>query len=139
MRGMWRAVSVDLFTDPLFRGNDELVAWLLIVTRYARAFDDADRGLRRGQFRASLAELTRRFQKSVEQDPARRGDARWTVGKTRAFITRLEKHGALSSARSTDETGRPVTLFTVENYGKWQQTERRPNNEPNAHIERQGL
>ncbi len=130
--GIWRAVSVDLFTDPLFRGNDELVAWLLIVMRYARAFDDADRGLRRGQFRASLAELTRRFQKSVEQDPARRGDARWTVGKTRAFITRLEKHGALSSARSMDETGRPVTLFTVENYEKWQQTERTPNNKPNA-------
>lgn len=132
MRRVWRAVNVDIFTDPLFRGNDELVAWLLIVMRYARAFDDADKGLRRGQFRASLAELTRRFQKSVEQDPARRGNARWTVGKTRAFIARLEKHGALSSARSTDETGRPVTLFTVENYGKWQQTERTPNNKPNA-------
>lgn len=132
---IWRAVSRDLFTDPLFRGNDEIVAWCLMFARYARAFDDDASGLKRGQFKCSRPELTRRFQKSVDRDPSRNDPNRWTLAKTRSFLARMEKHGALKSERSADEYGRPVVLFTVQNFDKWQstgqqtekQTERTPN------------
>ena len=108
---MWRAVSRDLFTDPIFRGNDEIVAWCLMFARYARVFDDDANGLKRGQFKASRAELARRFQKSVDRDPARTDPKRWTLAKTRSFLARMEKHGALKSEKSTDEHGRAVTLL----------------------------
>jgi hypothetical protein len=131
---MWRAVSRDLFTDPIFRGNDEIVAWCLMFARYARVFDDDASGLKRGQFKASRAELARRFQKSVDRDPARTDPKRWTLAKTRSFLARMEKHGALKSEKSTDEHGRAVTLFTVMKFDKWQskgqqaesQAERKP-------------
>ena len=137
---IWRAVSRDLFTDPLFRGNDEIVAWCLMFARYARAFDDDASGLKRGQFKCSRPELTRRFQKSVDRDPSRNDPNRWTLAKTRSFLARMEKHGALKSERSADEYGRPVVLFTVQNFDKWQstgqqtekQTERTPNSRPST-------
>ncbi len=132
----WRAVSVSIFQDDLFRGNDEIVAWLLIVCRYARSLPDADRGLSRGQFDCSVGELARRFQAAVDRDPLRAADPpRWTKARVRAFLKRAEAHGALMTQTIGKGSNR-TTRFTVCNYDKWQPerpknraTEQRPSND----------
>lgn len=115
----WRAVSVDIFWSDAIRDNDELIAWQLMFMRYARRFDDGD--LRAGQFDCSIRELCRRFQATVERSPYR-NDQRWTLGRTRAFLQRLEERGSLST--STVDKGRGTTRFTIENYQNWQHSPR---------------
>ena len=139
----WRAVSVSIFQDDLFRGNDEIVAWLLIVCRYARSLPDADRGLSRGQFDCSVGELARRFQAAVDRDPLRAADPpRWTKARVRAFLKRAEAHGALTLQTMGKGSNR-TTRFTVCNYDKWQPerhqnraTEQRPSNDRAATEQR---
>jgi len=115
----WRAVSVDIFWSDAIRDNDELIAWQLMFMRYARRFDDGD--LKAGQFDCSIRELCRRFQATVERSPYR-NDQRWTLGRTRAFLQRLEERGSLST--STVDKGRGTTRFTIENYENWQHSPR---------------
>jgi len=115
----WRAVSVDIFWSDAIRDNDELIAWQLMFMRYARRFDDGD--LKAGQFDCSIRELCRRFQATVERSPYR-NDQRWTLGRTRAFLQRLEERGSLST--STVDKGRGTTRFTIENYQNWQHSPR---------------
>ena len=110
----------------MLRGNDEIVAWMLMVCRYARSLHDEARGLRRGQFDCSYAELARRFQSSIERDPVRANDApRWTKAKAKAFCAKLERNGSITTETVGKKRDR-TTRFTICKYNKWQ-PERRQN------------